>query len=133
MKRWLYYAVAQIARIHDKILTLNDSFVSVLDDKQLHFVVFGIFGILLFFLIHPIFKALAKHGHIIFVSWFYVFTLIIVVTFAIEIGQQITQTGTMEFADIVYGVVGFLTVFGIFAIFRMIVLVIAKIVKKKKN
>ena len=131
MKRWLYYAVAQIARIHDKILTLNDSFASVLDDKQLHFVVFGIFGILLFFLIHPIFKALAKHGHIIFVSWFYVFTLIIVVTFAIEIGQQITQTGTMEFADIVYGVVGFLTVFGIFAIFRMIVLVIARIVRKK--
>ena len=35
-------------------------------------------------------------------------TLIIVITFAIEIGQKVTNTGNMEFADIVFGVVGFI-------------------------
>lgn len=39
------------------------------------------------------------------------FTLIIVITFAIEIGQKVTNTGNMEFADIVFGVVGFIVMF----------------------
>ena len=43
-------------------------------------------------------------------------------TFAIEIGQQVTHTDSMEFADIVFGVAGFLTLFGIFAIIRTLVL-----------
>ena len=34
------------------------------------------------------------------IAWIYVFTLIIVITFAIEIGQKVTNTGNMEFADI---------------------------------
>ena len=84
----------------------------------------------MFFMIHPIFKALAKNGHIIAVSWFYVFTLIIGITFAVEIGQQVTHTGSMEFADIVFGVMGFITIFGIFAIIRGIVMLIAWLMKK---
>lgn len=124
MKKWLLLAVAEIAKIHDYILTLNDGFSGELSDKQLHFLVVGITGMLLFFVVHPIFKALAKHGHIIIVSWFYVFTLIIGMTFAVEIGQQVTHSGTMEFADIVFGVAGFLTLFGIFAILRMLVMIV---------
>lgn len=50
------------------------------------------------------------------VAWIYVFTLIIVITFAIEIGQKVTNTGNMEFADIVFGVVGFIVMFFIFAV-----------------
>ncbi len=45
------------------------------------------------------------------IAWIYVFTLIIVITFAIEIGQKVTNTGNMEFADIVFGVVGFIVMF----------------------
>ena len=48
------------------------------------------------------------------------FTLIIVITFAIEIGQKVTNTGNMEFADIVFGVVGFIVMFFIFAVIREI-------------
>ena len=130
MKKWLLFAVAEIAKIHDTILTLNDGFPTVFTDKQLHFLVIGVTGMILFFLVHPVFKALAKNGHIIFVSWFYVFTLIIGMTFAIEIGQQVTHTGSMEFTDIVFGVTGFLMMFGIFAILRMIVMVIVWLIRK---
>ena len=130
MRKWLLLAVGAIARLHEYIISLNDQFPTVLTDKQLHFLVVGAIGMILFFLVHPIFKALAKGGHIIFVSWFYVFTLIIGITFAVEIGQQVTHSGTMEFADIVFGVVGFITMFGIFAILRGIVMFIKWIVKK---
>ena len=133
MKKWLLLAVAEIAKIHDYILTLNDEFSAVLSDKQLHFIVVGVTGMLIFFVVHPIFKTLAKHGHIIFVSWFYVFTLILGMTFAVEIGQQVTNSGTMEFADIVFGVAGFFTMFGIFAILRMIVIIIAWLINKNKE
>ena len=131
MRKWLLLAVGEIAKLHEYIISLNDDFPTVLTDKQLHFLVVGATGMILFFLVHPIFKALAKNGHIIFVSWFYVFTLIIGITFAVEIGQQVTHTGSMEFADIVFGVVGFITMFGIFAIVRGIVMFIKWIVKKQ--
>lgn len=72
MKKWLLLAVGEITRLHEYIISLNDEFPTVLTDKQLHFPVVGIAGMGLFFLVHPGFKALAKNGHIIFVSWFYV-------------------------------------------------------------
>ncbi len=130
MRKWLLLAVGAIARLHEYIISLNDDFPTVLTDKQLHFLVVGIAGMLLFFVIHPIFKALAKRGHIIVVSWFYVITMTVGLTFAIEIGQQVTHTGSMEFADIVFGVMGFITMFGIFAILRAVVLVVARMRKK---
>ena len=122
MKQWLYFAVGLVARIHDQILTINDRFPAVLSDKQLHFLVIGALGMFLFFLIHPVFKALIRGGHEIVVSWIYIFTLIVVITFSIEIGQHVTNTGTLEFADIAFGVVGFLAMFAVFAVIRGIIL-----------
>ncbi len=130
MKKWLYLAVEWMARIHDKLLTLNDGLDIPLSDKQLHFLVIGVLGMGLFFVIHPIFKALARHGHEIVVSWIYVFTLILVITFGIEIGQRLSRTGSMEFADMVFGVGGFLTMFAVFALLRAIVKGIAKLLRR---
>ena len=70
------------------------------------------------------------------ISWIYVFTLIIVITFAIEIGQKVTNTGNMEFADIMFGLVGFLLMYGVFAIAREIYHLILKCIiryQKKKG
>ena len=133
LKEILYLVVEYVARVHDWIMTLNDSYSAALSDKQLHFLVIGLFGMFLFFVIHPIFKALTRHGHVIIVSWFYVFTLIIVVTFAIEIGQKISNTGTMSFYDIVYGIGGFLWMFAVFALLRGIVLLICRLLRKKRT
>ena len=130
MRQWLYYFVGIIAQIHDQILRLNDRFPTVLTDKELHFLVIGAAGMLLFFVLHPIFKFLIRHGHEIVISWFYVFTVILVLTFAIEIGQHVTHTGTLEFADIVFGVVGFLFMFAVFAVIRAVVLLIARLIRR---
>ena len=130
MRKWLLLAVGEIARLHEYIISLNDQFPTVLTDKQLHFLVVGATGMMLFFMIHPIFKALARHGHEIVVSWIYVFTLILVITFGIEIGQRLSRTGSMEFADMVFGVGGFLTMFAVFALLRAIVMGIAKLLRR---
>lgn len=118
METFLYLIIAVITKIHNYIMGLNDSIEYNFTDKELHFIVIGILGLILIFVVHPLFKWLADRGHVMTVSFIYVFTLIIVITFAIEIGQRVTGTGHMEFADITAGVIGFLLMFAVFAIIR---------------
>ena len=124
----LYYLVAKMAVVHDAIMTWNDSCETVLTDKELHFIVIGILGMVLLLVIYPLFKALSRH-HVLAIAWIYVFTVMVVVTFAIEIGQGITHTGNMEMEDIVSGLAGFMFLFIIFAVLRAIVLGIVHLVK----
>ena len=118
MKDFLYTIVEYISEFHALFLKLNDNFEYQFSDKELHFLIIGFLGMGLIFVIYPLFKWLAKHNHIMTIAGIYVFTLIIVITFAIEIGQKIGGTGTMDFADIVFGVVGFLFMFAVFGIVR---------------
>lgn len=118
LRELLYYIVEVIARIHNKLLSLNDNFEYNFTDKELHFLVIGILGMGLIFIIYPLFKWLAQKQHVMVIAWIYVFTVIIVITFAIEIGQKVTDTGTMEFADIVFGIAGFIVMFLLFSILR---------------
>lgn len=117
MVGFLYWVVERIAEVHRYLLTLNDSFEYVFTDKELHFLVIGFIGMAMLFVVYPIFKALSRN-HVMVIAWIYVFTLILVITFAIEIGQKVTNTGAMEFADIVFGVVGFLFMFLLFSVIR---------------
>lgn len=129
MSDFLYLVVEIIAKIHTKILTINDNCETVLNDKQLHFLVIGILGMLILMVIYPLFKALSKN-HVLIIAWIYVFTVIIVITFAIEIGQKITGTGNMEFEDILFGIFGFLAMFIVFAIIRWIFHMIVDLFKR---
>lgn len=129
MKTLLYAVVGIIAKLHDMIMRLNNAYETNFSDKDLHFLVIGILGMCMLFVIYPLFKYLAKRNHEMVIAWIYVFTVMVVITFAIEIGQQITKTGNMEFADIMYGLVGFMVMFGIFIVLRMIYHGIIKLIK----
>lgn len=120
MSMWelIYTFTTWVARVHDRVLRINDAGGWYFDDKQLHFIVFGIFGMGLIFVLYPLFKMLAKHDHTMVITWLYVFTVIMVLAFAIEVGQWYTGTGVMESQDIAYGITGFLVMFLIFAILR---------------
>ena len=120
MSMWelIYTFTTWIARIHERVLRINDAGGWYFDDKQLHFIVFGIFGMMLIFVLYPLFKMLAKHDHTMVITWLYVFTVVMVLAFAIEIGQWYTGTGSMDSQDIAYGITGFLVMFLIFAILR---------------
>lgn len=133
MRELIYTLTTWVARVHDHILEINDTGGWYFDDKQLHFLVIGGFGMLLIFIIYPLFKYLAKHDHTMVIAWLYVFTLILVITFAIEIGQWYTGTGAMESEDIAYGVMGFLAMFFIFAIIRGLFHAIRNLIKGDDN
>ena len=120
MADFLYVIVKMIAVIHDMIMTWNDSYETVFSDKELHFLVIGFLGMGMLFVIYPLFKLLSKN-HVLVIAWIYVFTVIIVIVFAIEIGQGITGTGTMDFDDIVAGVAGFMAMFIAFVVARAVV------------
>ena len=133
LKELLYQAVDWIALIHDKIINLNNAFEGTISDKQMHFLVIGLLGMLMIFAVYPLFKFLAKTDHIMVVSWIYVFTLILVITFAIEIGQRLTRTGSMEFVDIVFGIGGFIAMFAIFAVIRGVINGVVRWRKRQKG
>lgn len=120
MKELLYACVGLISKFHDKIMQLNNAYEANFTDKELHFLVIGLLGLGMIFVVYPLFKYLAKKNHEMVIAWIYVTTVIVVLTFAIEIGQKITGTGNMEFADIMFGVVGFFAMFGVFCFLRAI-------------
>jgi glycopeptide antibiotics resistance protein len=113
--------VSGISRIHDKLLQINDTSALFLTDKQLHFVVMGLVGMGLLLVIYPLFLALSKK-HVLTIAWIYVFTVMVVLSFAIEIGQGITNTGNMDLEDVISGLAGFMLLFFIFAVLRLIFL-----------
>lgn len=127
METILYTLFGFIASVHSYIMTLNDHIENSFTDKELHFIVIGALGIIMIFVIHPIFLWLAKKNHTMVISFLYVATVIFVVTFAIEIGQGITGTGLMELDDIIYGIAGFLVFFLIFLTIRAIIHIIVRL------
>lgn len=133
MRELLYGCVGLISKFHDKIMQLNNAYEANFTDKQLHFLVIGLLGLGLIFVIYPLFKFLAKRNHEMVIAWIYVTTVIVVLTFAIEIGQKITGTGNMEFADIMFGVIGFFVMFGVFCFLRAVYHGILRLIRYLKE
>lgn len=113
--------------LHDKLILLTRSLGFQLNDKQLHFWVVGLIGILFFLVVNKIFERIARYS-IRLISFIYTFTVLVIVVFAIEIEQKITGHGNMEFLDIVQGLWGFLIAFFLYLIIRMLFLGIKKLI-----
>ncbi len=129
----LYKLIEIITYLHEKILSWNDAYEYNFTDKQLHFIVIGVVGMAFLTVIHPLFKYLAAKRMVLAISWIYDVTLLIVITFAIEIGQRLTKTGTMDFRDIIYGMGGFFLMFGIYYVIRLIVKLIAGLLHRDEK
>jgi len=127
MARLLDLFVRGIARIHDTILRLNDSGSQILTDKQLHFIVMGLAGMALFLVIYPLFILLSRN-HVLVIAWIYVFTVLVMLSFAIEIGQGLSGTGNMEMRDVISGLAGFMFLFIIFAAVRGVFLLLWRLI-----
>ena len=132
LKSFLYGLMRIVAGLHEQLMSVNDARGWALSDKMLHFYVIGILGMALVLVIHPIFKHLAENGHVMVITGLYVFTVIIVLTFAIEIGQKISGTGAMEFTDIVFGIGGFIVMFAVFAVIRFAAIRIARLIRQSR-
>ena len=133
MRDIIFTFITWVASLHESIIGLNDSREYYLNDKQLHFWVIGIFGMVLILLVQPVFRGLAERGFTLVITWIYVFTVVLVITFAIELGQWYSGTGVMESEDIAYGVTGFLVFFFIYAVIRAMILTIWRMVRSDKE
>lgn len=109
-KQFLGYLVKIVAILHKFILSLNDKYELFLSDKMLHFIFVACLGMAFLFVIYPLFKYLVEQNKLLYVAWIYVFTILIAITLLIEIGQDFSGTGTMDFADIMSGLLGFVIV-----------------------
>lgn len=128
----LYEGTMIIAQIHESLMHLNDDFELYLGDKEMHFIVMAVLGMMLFFMVHFVFKRLAKWS-ITAVSFIYVFTVMTVIGFAIEIGQKITGTGDMDFRDVVAGLYGVLGFFAVYTVYRLVVMLVQYLMRRRKK
>ena len=121
-----------MAQVHDSLMRLNDGFELQLDDKGLHFAIMALLAMALFFVVHAVFRRLAKWS-ITAVSFIYVFTVMTVLGLAIEIGQRITGTGQMDFGDVVAGLYGVLAFFAVYTVYRVIVLLVGRVAARRRR
>ena len=128
----LYEGTMIVAQIHESLMHLNDNFELYFGDKDMHFIVMAVLGMILFFMVHFVFKRLAKWS-ITAISFIYVFTVMTVLGFAIEIGQKITGTGDMDFQDVVAGLYGVLAFFAVYTVYRLIVLLVRQLMRGRKK
>ncbi len=133
MKKIIDLMIDIIYKAHTYLMGINDSYENSLTDKQLHFLIIGLMGIAMLAVLYPLFKWLAKKNLTILVTWFYVFTVLVVITFAIEIAQWYSNTGNMDFNDIVAGLVGYFAMSFVFVLVVIIFELIKSIFFKKDH
>ena len=130
MKEIIIILAEIVNDIHDLLV---DMFGFHMTDKQLHFWIIGIIGMVTFFFVHFFFKIIEKmKWSTTILSFIYTFTVMVVLVFAIELQQAITNRGNMEFADAVMGLWGFIVLFLIYAVFAIILYFLFKGFRKRK-
>ncbi|GIO22886.1 hypothetical protein [Oceanobacillus sp. J11TS1] len=118
MKEAILVLVDIINNLHDIIAA---TFGMDMTDKQLHFWIFGILGMITFLFVYIVFKIISKmKWSIAIFAFLYSFTVMVVLAFAVEIQQAYTQRGNMEFADAVMGLWGFIVFFAVYAVIGII-------------
>jgi hypothetical protein len=129
LKSALQLIIDVVNLIHDTLMNITGALGFTFTDKDLHFWVIGIIGIIMFILTQVFFKILSKWS-ITAISFIYTFTVLIVIVFAIEIQQKVTGSGNMEFADVVAGINGFIVIFLLYLLLKIGYKVILKGFKK---
>ncbi|MBN8235057.1 hypothetical protein JF544_07330 [Halobacillus kuroshimensis] len=117
---------------HDVIAKFSGMMGWELSDKDLHFWVIGILGIIGLIFVDVLFHALAKWS-ITVISFLFTFAMVLVFVFAVEIQQKITGRGNMEFADALVSVLGFFFFCSLYMIFRLITKGIQRYRKNKED
>jgi len=118
-----------INEIHDIVGELFKLVFPSMNDKDMHFWMIGLFGIVFFIIVDSLFKRIAKWS-VEVISFIYTMTVLLVVVFAIELEQKITNSGVMDFGDIVAGIKGFLVIFLVYEVVKFAVKTVFKFFKK---
>lgn len=133
LKEIILFLAEIVNLIHDILLFATEKLGFQLTDKDLHFWIMGLLGIFTFFIVYKVFKYLDKLAwSTALFSFIYTFTIMVVIVFAIEIQQAITNRGNMEFIDAAIGLWGFLVFFAVYAILAAGLYLFTVFTKKRK-
>ena len=121
-----------VNNLHDFIQNyVNNSLNLHLTDKDLHFWIMGIIGIIVFLFVLLVSKIIMKMPFgLAILSFLITTTFMFVLVFAIEIQQALTNRGNMEFEDAAVGLLGFFAFFLLFVAVSFIFLFAKKLVIK---
>lgn len=129
MVKVLHFMVSIINKLHDYLVIVLQKYGFILTDKEMHFWIIGICGILLFIFVDLLFKRIAKWS-ISVISFIYTFTFIVGLTLAIEIEQGITNSGSMDFNDFISGLYGFIAILVVYIFIKLIIKQIVRLISK---
>ncbi|MCG2769569.1 MAG: hypothetical protein ABIK79_09630 [Chloroflexota bacterium] len=122
-------AVSVINRLHDILLLVVGKLGLRFNDKQLHFWVLGLIGIVLFVAVDVAFRRISKWS-VSALSFIYTLTVLVVIALSMEIQQQITRRGALDFNDIIAGIWGFIVLLGLYVLVRIAIRVGSKLYQK---
>jgi hypothetical protein len=134
MKEIIQILAEIVNNLHDFILFfVSDTLNSNATDKDLHFWIMGIIGIIIFLFVLFLSNLISRMRFgITILSFLYTFTVMVVLVFAIEIQQALTSRGNMEFQDAAIGLWGFIVFFMVFAVLSSIFLFVKNFFKQSK-
>jgi Ca2+/Na+ antiporter len=132
MREIIWLLTDIVNEVHDVIETIADMMNLNMTDKDLHLWVFGLLGMVIFFFTHILFKWISIWS-IEPISFFYAFTVMVVLAFAIEIQQKITGRGQMEFLDAVIGLWGFVIFFFIYVLLKTFIILVRRFLMKNNE
>ncbi|WP_226670854.1 hypothetical protein [Metabacillus litoralis] len=138
MKDIILFFVEIVNNVHDVLIVLlNDMLGLQLTDKDMHFWIMGVIGMITFSVVYLISKWLAQFKiGIHLIAFLYTLTFMFVLVFAIEIQQAITNRGNMDFIDAIIGLWGYIVLFLVYVgilLFILAVKIVTKTLKNKKN
>ncbi|QNK47023.1 hypothetical protein H7F28_16915 [Brevibacterium sp. PAMC23299] len=134
MKEIIQILAEIVNNLHDFILFfVSDTLNSNATDKDLHFWIMGIIGIIIFLFVLFLSNLIARMRFgITILSFLYTFTVMVVLVFAIEIQQALTSRGNMELQDAAIGLWGFIVFFMVFAVLSSLFLFVKNFFKQSK-
>ncbi|MDP1421403.1 hypothetical protein Q8G35_24280 [Peribacillus simplex] len=134
MKEIIQILAEIVNNLHDFILFfVSDTLNSNATDKDLHFWIMGIIGIIIFLFVLFLSNLISRMRFgITILSFLYTFTVMVVLVFAIEIQQALTSRGNMEFQDAAVGLWGFIVFFMVFAVLSSIFILVKNFFKQSK-
>ncbi|UOQ45660.1 hypothetical protein MUN89_06915 [Halobacillus salinarum] len=125
MKEVILLLAEIVNTFHDLFIEFSSRMGWQLSDKDLHFWVIGILGVVGLVFVDVLFHVLSKWS-ISVISFLFTLSMVFVFVFAVEIQQKITGRGNMEFHDAAISIIGFLA----FALGYFLLRGIVKLIKK---
>ncbi|WP_163526943.1 hypothetical protein [Halobacillus ihumii] len=119
MKEVIVFLAEIVNVFHDLLLEVSQSSGWNLTDKELHFWIIGILGIIGLIFVDVLFHMIARWS-ITVISFLFTLSMVLVFVLAVEIQQKITGRGAMEFNDAAISVLGFLAFCVVYFFMKMI-------------